>query len=1322
MEKKKVRIYKAHDGKGKFLNKTAQFLQKAQMGGAPEQQQDMNKYMSYAYTQLKNDAEPMLVYQNLVKSGLTDEIAYGVINKVIEFMVSRGEMDPSIQQEKQSQEPAEQQGQEGQQQQMAPPENMDDQFMSEEDDSMLYPEDDTMAEEEAYASDTSHLGYQDGGEYDDSSGEGREAAIQQYDNAGQGAMKPFDLDALIENTPGVQESLTFPGIESYIPNYQSVQWDNIDALQPSLPEQKRGGSTKKSFVKNVMALLKKQEGGDQEQTPASTRANPLDNATGDVEKRKTNFLNTVKDSATKAATETLYEKLSQSKDPQLQQLAMQQNQQQQPMQPPMQQPMDMNQGQMQRGGVPDWYAGMPQTMSPYQYRQYYKMMKKMMPNGLDVGSIAGSSPVYNKRTMSPLPVDPMDYAELASAMAAQLGIPMAANMPTGPSIHVEEVDMFGRPKKYWIDYNGRKSSELQADESTSKNNSQYYQHATPEEMMDSEIEYEEDVDRYPMAQMGGFTGGKNPLTRFFEGGEDMGASYYENMDLPEAQFGGVQGYNFMNYLKGAVDNAPEGEDVDTTVDADVTPEEQVRIARINYKPNYVTTPGGFFRNLLPWNPGIGYAGSYGRQTSMPYYVGSKNPYMGSLAGSKPVAHYITKKGLLGRPKKWVDVYDVDMTEAEAKNLADSLDGQKKSSKGPRPVRASMQGLKYRLQGKDKKQFGGAATRADSLSLYNNALAQDAYYVNKYGKYYEKPKINIWHAPNFKGIKDEHINWKEEVRDNSSKYMNQISKKKAQIKNNKNKNKEYFLDLIPGAIDWNAPVFEYDHRIKPQGEITHNPAANPGAIDVLAKKYGTKLTKILFDYSWYAQDTDKGGLKYSAKEYDKFAKKAKAAGFSDKQIKQINWDYKRGIEADWNLAGITTVLPYYDKLAIKPGDILTKEEVKKRVDKYGITGIPTSKLKEAGIDIEKEKQKEKDRSNKQKKESKPVPPPVQEISLPVRSIESTIPASANQITPLNLPAKWEMSNHISTDNYGQEYVSQKMPIYDYKLVSTEDPNMPGRYITKRVKYIAGYEEVGGMNMTKEAPTVIDLDTGAAPSYQRGGYLPRAQFGPPGFEIGTGLSMGISSGQNNCTDADKRKPGSPCYDPNFAKNNGSPNKGYSQNNPFAGIMDYSKALENPFGETSLTGNVSYAETSGIQNDAAEKDKQRNLVAVENKRKDIKSFDPEAMVNVANAGIRAGTNMINKFGNRNAENQFLKETTDVNNLYASQQPQFRGDWVDTGSQLGQYRFDQMGQDRSSYSAYGQRGGYMQTGGFTEGSEAYMTEEEIAEFIANGGELEYL
>jgi hypothetical protein len=98
------------------------------------------------------------------------------------------------------------------------------------------------------------------------------------------------------------------------------------------------------------------------------------------------------------------------------------------------------------------------------------------------------------------------------------------------------------------------------------------------------------------------------------------------------------------------------------------------------------------------------------------------------------------------------------------------------------------------------------------------------------------------------------------------------------------------------------------------------------------------------------------------------------------------------------------------------------------------------------------------------------------------------------------------------------------------------------------------------------------------------------------------------------------------------------------------------------------------------------------------------------------------------------------DINayNLYASQSTKHRGDWVDIGSQAGQYRFDQMGQDRSGFSSYGKYGGYMQDGGeqaylsgddfpsedpqYNEGDEVYMTEDDLKNFMANGGQIEYL
>ena len=52
--KKKVRIYKAPDGKGKFVNKTAKFLRKAQEGGQQDQQAQISDYV---YKTLANTDE-----------------------------------------------------------------------------------------------------------------------------------------------------------------------------------------------------------------------------------------------------------------------------------------------------------------------------------------------------------------------------------------------------------------------------------------------------------------------------------------------------------------------------------------------------------------------------------------------------------------------------------------------------------------------------------------------------------------------------------------------------------------------------------------------------------------------------------------------------------------------------------------------------------------------------------------------------------------------------------------------------------------------------------------------------------------------------------------------------------------------------------------------------------------------------------------------------------------------------------------------------------------------------------------------------------------
>jgi hypothetical protein len=143
--------------------------------------------------------------------------------------------------------------------------------------------------------------------------------------------------------------------------------------------------------------------------------------------------------------------------------------------------------------------------------------------------------------------------------------------------------------------------------------------------------------------------------------------------------------------------------------------------------------------------------------------------------------------------------------------------------------------------------------------------------------------------------------------------------------------------------------------------------------------------------------------------------------------------------------------------------------------------------------------------------------------------------------------------------------------------------------------------------------------------------------------------------------------------------------------------------------------------------------SLVGVENKRKDMWNVDPEAGLNVFNAGARGAMGILEKWGSGKKEKNMLLDNADPMNLYASANETDRGDWQDFGSKSGAFRYDQQGQDRSSRATYGnyatgQYGGFMQQGGFSEepyfeeDEEVYMTPEELEQFLQAGGQVEYL
>ena len=116
--------------------------------------------------------------------------------------------------------------------------------------------------------------------------------------------------------------------------------------------------------------------------------------------------------------------------------------------------------------------------------------------------------------------------------------------------------------------------------------------------------------------------------------------------------------------------------------------------------------------------------------------------------------------------------------------------------------------------------------------------------------------------------------------------------------------------------------------------------------------------------------------------------------------------------------------------------------------------------------------------------------------------------------------------------------------------------------------------------------------------------------------------------------------------------------------------------------------------------------------------RNFDPEQTLLAANSGVNA----LSSFLEKRQDAKQPKNTFTADEVYSASSDKNKGHYVAYGQQTGMYDPKNTGQETMGMFAYGQYGGYMQEGGYTEGDEVDMTEEELAEFIANGGEVEYL
>jgi hypothetical protein len=306
MERRTVRIYKAPNGQGEYINKTGQFLKKAQMGAETRsdevmQQKQLEPIMQFVAGALDNDMEPEEIMKILVSKGLPKELVYSVISNVMQ------EREAPVEEEEESkkEQPAEE-SKIGQ-----------SEFQPIGEEEAPVEEDQGMDYYNSYADEpepTIEEEYQDGGpilSYGDLENNQEEESI---DMSPELVQKLTSLKDFIDKAPSNDFEGFDKDISEYEGNYTPVEWD---VLGDGYGYYKKGGS-KKNFTKNVLALIKKQEGGDNQDI---AQGNKKDTLTNEVSKIKSSFTDKLKEVSNKAAIDSIYEKMMKSNDPELMQSA-----------------------------------------------------------------------------------------------------------------------------------------------------------------------------------------------------------------------------------------------------------------------------------------------------------------------------------------------------------------------------------------------------------------------------------------------------------------------------------------------------------------------------------------------------------------------------------------------------------------------------------------------------------------------------------------------------------------------------------------------------------------------------------------------------------------------------------------------------------------------------------------------------------------------------------------------------------------------------------------------------------------------------------------
>ena len=447
-------------------------MQNEQFQGSNESQKETSLIMTSVYNAIKNGQSPEDAYDALVARKIESKQAVMIVDSVIKYMIENDEYTEEDEENNKIAREEEEQKYEDpnqaiEQQKDEEAENQMNQYNEQ----SLEVANDTSAidqeEEDAANSSQDYLGFQYGGalgqafENEEEDDEEEEEKYYEDDQIIKDQNNDFisELERLSKN--GIAQNFDFSDINNYQIPYQPIfepndYYKNDSDYENNLDYAKYGGNSNKKYASNVFNLLKKQDGGEEDnleneenvENEPFQQATQTDDLKDSVKKRLTDFVGAVGMTSKKYKMDEWFKKMKEVNDPMLEEIINPQSQNN-PIQDQNEQAAQMlgtqNSTSSALGNQQDSMAyGGESSFSQYQKGGRFKRaVQKYFP-----GEILGSpkksrnviTRVYNPKTGQMI------------------------NLPTGDSkfdrVEVTKRNWLHQPKKYTVYYKNGNVSDI----------------------------------------------------------------------------------------------------------------------------------------------------------------------------------------------------------------------------------------------------------------------------------------------------------------------------------------------------------------------------------------------------------------------------------------------------------------------------------------------------------------------------------------------------------------------------------------------------------------------------------------------------------------------------------------------------------------------------------------------------------------------------------------------------------------------------------------------------------------------------------------------